>query len=217
MGIMTLPNAVLFPGTLLPLYIFEARYRRMLTECLQGDRLFAVGLSRPDQGEEDVEPCDVAGVGLIRTAIGNPDGTSHLVLQGLSRVRIVEFFATPPDLPYPLARIEALESTGQANASQREPVVGAVKRLTRVRARLGVKLPPSVIDSLMAVESPGLFADVVSNTFLESYQDKQRLLETLDINERLERLEELLAKQISQFELWKQLQGKLPNKHVGQN
>jgi ATP-dependent Lon protease len=60
-------------------------------------------------------------------------------------------------------------------------------------------------------------SDLVSYTLLESFHDKQLLLETLDVNRRLGLLVELLQKQIQQFELWKTLQGKLPNKNVGHN
>ena len=215
---MTLPNAVLFPGTLMPLYIFENRYRRMLADCLEGDRIFAVGLSRRNMtGSETEVPCNVAGVGLVRTCIGNPDGTSHLVLQGLGRVQIREFYAAHPKRQYPIAQVEPLETVGVASASQREPVFGAVQRLARARAKLGVKLPKDVMESLNSLESPELFADVISSTFLESFQDKQSLLETLNINDRLEMLGVLLQKQIEQFQLWKKLQGKLSHKNVGHN
>lgn len=217
-GIMTLPNAVLFPGTLMPLYIFENRYRRMITECLDGERIFAVGLSRRDDKGNDTEtPCAIVSVGLVRTCVENPDGTSHLVLQGLRRVKVQEFYASSPKGQYPMAVIAPVETIGVANASQREPVVGAVERLARARAKLGVKLPKNILESLNALENPELFADVVSSTFLESFQDKQMLLETLHIGDRLDILGALLQKQIEQFQLWKKLQGKLSHKNVGHN
>ncbi|MCX7915835.1 MAG: LON peptidase substrate-binding domain-containing protein, partial [Verrucomicrobiae bacterium] len=62
-GIMVLPNAVLFPGAVLPLYVFEPRYRRMLADALAGDRMFAGGVAEPHG-----VPHPVAVVGLIRGA-----------------------------------------------------------------------------------------------------------------------------------------------------
>ncbi len=68
---MVLPNAVLFPHSLLPLHIFETRYRQMLSHCLDGDRMFSVGLVRDGVSEpdslDDIWP--VAGVGLIRACV----------------------------------------------------------------------------------------------------------------------------------------------------
>jgi Lon protease-like protein len=208
-----LPNAVLFPGTLMPLHIFEPRYRQMLADALAGERMFAVGLARAKSA-----PCDVVGVGLVRTCMTQADGTSNLVLQGLERVRIVDFAAAHATGGYPVVQIEALASTGaDAAVSTREPVVGMVRKLAKARARLGVQLPKAVVDSLVALENADLFADVVSYTLLEDFQEKQLLLETLDVNVRLVKLCELLQQQIARFELWKSLQGKLPNKNVGNN
>src|SRR5438132_1213313 len=82
--LMTLPNATLFPQALLPLYIFEQRYRQMLTDALHSNRMFSVAMQRPGNIRESPSP--VAGLGLIRVSVGHRDGTSHLILQGIARV-----------------------------------------------------------------------------------------------------------------------------------
>src|ERR1700677_334490 len=86
--VMTLPNATLFPQSLLPLYIFEPRYRRMLADSLDTDRMFSVAMQKPGRSRETPSP--VAGLGLIRVSVGHQDGPSHLVLQGLARVELEE-------------------------------------------------------------------------------------------------------------------------------
>src|SRR3954471_11773395 len=78
--VMTLPSATLFPQALLPLYIFEPRYRKMLADSLRSHRMFTVAMQKPGQHRE--LPCPVAGLGLIRVSVDHPDGTSHLILQG---------------------------------------------------------------------------------------------------------------------------------------
>ena len=67
-GIMTLPNAILFPQALLPLYIFEPRYRAMLKESLENQRMFAVALPNTSSNPSSV-PHRIAGVGLIRACM----------------------------------------------------------------------------------------------------------------------------------------------------
>ena len=84
--VMTLPNATLFPQALLPLYIFEPRYRQMLADALHSNRMFSVAMRRPGSTRET--PLPVAGLGLIRVSVGHRDGTSHLILQGLVRVEL---------------------------------------------------------------------------------------------------------------------------------
>ena len=83
---MTLPNATLFPQALLPLYIFEPRYRQMLADALHSHRMFSVAMQKP--GSKRESPLTVAGLGLIRVSVGHRDGTSHLILQGLARVEL---------------------------------------------------------------------------------------------------------------------------------
>src|ERR1051325_9805839 len=87
-AVMTLPNATLFPQALLPLYIFEPRYRQMLVDSLESTRMFTVAMQKP--GRSRGTPSPIAGLGLIRVSVGHNDGTSHLILQGLARVELEE-------------------------------------------------------------------------------------------------------------------------------
>lgn len=214
--VMSLPNAVLFPRVLLPLYIFEPRYRKMLADCLAGERMFAVALLRDEtEGRRHKsQPYGVAGVGLIRTCVGRPDGTSNLILEGVARVRVCEYVRTRP---YRMARIESLASNLSVASPAREPLVSAVSKLAKARARMGAELPKSIVNSMLAVESADHLSDLVSYTLLDNFHDKQVMLETLDVAERLQKLVGMLQRQIQQFELWKTLQGKLPNDNVGHN
>src|SRR5260221_5606688 len=97
---MTLPNATLFPRALLPLYIFEPRYQRMLSDALGSHRMFSVAMQRPGRTRET--PCSVAGLGLIRASVARKDGTSNLVLQGIARVELAETVRYRPDPAHPM-------------------------------------------------------------------------------------------------------------------
>ena len=103
-AVMTLPNATLFPQALLPLYIFEPRYRKMLKDCAAGSKFLAVSLLK--QGwEKKCEPVPshaIVGVGYIRAVFENPDGTSHILLKGVGRAQIVRYLQRHP---YRIAKI----------------------------------------------------------------------------------------------------------------
>src|SRR5947199_10449516 len=107
--VMPLPGALLFPHALLPLHIFEPRYQEMLEHALREQRMFSVALLHPQrhQWKSTNDFFHVAGVGLIRACVGRGDGTSNLILQGLQRVRFTGF---EQSIPFPIARIEPLES-----------------------------------------------------------------------------------------------------------
>ena len=213
---MPLPNAILFPRVLLPLYIFEPRYKMMLADCLKGERMFAVALLRKGWEKEGHNPTPhpVAGIGVIRTCVSRADGSANLILEGVTRVRVTEYLKLRP---YRVARIEPLGSSEEAGGTNREPLMKVVTQLAKARARMGAELPKSVLSALRSVKNADYLSDLVSYTLLDDYYEKQTMLETLDTEQRLEKLAALLQKKIQQFELWKTLQGKLPNKHVGHN
>jgi Lon protease-like protein len=213
---MPLPNAILFPRVLLPLYIFEPRYKLMLADCLKGDRMFAVALLRKGWEKEGQNPTPhpIAGIGVIRTCVARPNGSANLILEGVARVRVTEYMKLRP---YRVARVEPLESSEDPVGPNREPLMKVVAQLAKARARMGAELPKSVLTALRSVKSADYLSDLVSYTLLDDYYEKQTMLETLDTEQRLEKLAALLQKKIQQFELWKTLQGRLPNKHVGHN
>src|SRR5258707_5777025 len=91
--VMPLPSAVLFPHALLPLYIFEPRYRKMLKHALTHHRMFCIALIKPHCAEwqSAADFFHTAGVGLIRACVEREHGTSNLILQRLERVRFTAF------------------------------------------------------------------------------------------------------------------------------
>src|SRR5437870_4727549 len=109
--VMPLPGATLFPHALLPLHIFEPRYRAMLSHALTHDRMFCVALLKTQRAEwrRTSDFSQTATVGLVRACVGRGDGTSDLILQGLKRVRFTGFEQAQP---FPIAEIELLESPG---------------------------------------------------------------------------------------------------------
>jgi Lon protease-like protein len=191
--IMVLPNAVLFPHSLLPLHIFENRYRQMLSHCLTGERMFSVALAktgiREPKGVEDLR--SVAGVGLIRACVGNENGTSNLVLQGLARVRILDW---TQEEPFRIAEIELIESR-VGNPVEADALSEKVKELCVRIQQLGLPLPPNLLEQMHQIDSPEILADVVGAAFVGELAPRQQLLESPDVAERLRLLIQILRVQ----------------------
>src|SRR2546423_6059983 len=99
-AVMTLPEATLFPQALLPLYIFEPRYRQMLADALHSNRMFSVAMQKPGSTRETPSP--VAGLGLIRLSVGHRGGTPRLILQGIAGAGLVQAGRYKP---YPIQKI----------------------------------------------------------------------------------------------------------------
>jgi Lon protease-like protein len=178
-GVMILPNAVLFPQALTPLYVFEPRYQEMLHIALESHRLFALGL-----GSAEGTLRTVGGLGLIRACVHNPDGTSHLVLQGVTRVRFTEPLATEP---YLVSRIEALASV--QDEVEALPQLGAQVLEAVLRTRTPEEgVPDWLVKYLDELKDFDALADLVSYTFIEDTDTKQQILEELYTTSRLRKV-----------------------------
>jgi Lon protease-like protein len=181
--VMPLHGAVLFPHALLPLYIFEPRYRAMLDDALQRDRMYCVALIKPDvpEWERTSDFFSVAGVGLIRACVGRGDGTSNLILQGLRRVRFTGF---AQEHPYPVATIEPLESNSRSSA-ETEALGASVLELYEQFKGAGRQLPEKVDRYLSDLSDPEMLADLMASTFINDPLRRQHVLEELSLNQRL--------------------------------
>jgi len=192
--VMPLPGAVLFPHALLPLYIFEPRYRDMLEHALRHDRMFSVTLIKPScpewQAPEDF--FHFATVGLIRACVGRNDGTSNLVLQGLHRVRFTSF---AQESPFPVARIEVVESSNDPTV-ETEALGEKVVELYRKLKRNGRQLPSKIDDYLTQLGDLEMLADLVASTFVDDALRRQRVLEEPLVNQRLRLLITFLQDEI---------------------
>lgn len=188
--VMVLPGVTLFPNALLPLFIFETRYRLMLDEALGTGRMVAMGMAH-DEEEQEVEP--VAGAGLVRACIRNPDGTSNLILQGISRVRFTGWLQKEP---YRIARVESLPSTGGEGGDLE-------RKLTRLHAlcarfkEQGIELPTQFEAYLNQIDDVGVITDLVASTLVADAAVRQELLEEVEIPKRLEKLLAGLSAQLS--------------------
>jgi Lon protease-like protein len=174
--VMPLPGALLFPHALLPLYIFELRFRRMLEHALQHHRMFCVTLVKPAsqfwQTSDDF--FHTAAVGLVRACVGRGDGTSNLILQGLQRVKFTSF---EQETPFPIATIEPLVSNHDSSI-ETDALSAKVIELYR-------NLKGNGRQYLSDLSDPVMLADLMASTFVNDPLRRQRVLEELDLNQRL--------------------------------
>jgi uncharacterized protein len=186
-----LPNVVLFPNVFLPLHIFEPRYREMIADALNSDRMIGMVLLRPGwerdyEGRPPVYPTGCSGV--ITHAERLPDGRYDIVLRGLDRFRIVQ---ENHDRSYRRAIVENLPDA--APASDQRRIIHTYR--TKLEAILGTD--PRVGDARI----PSAMGDEDLVNALAQYLDlepleKQALLEHDSLRTRAEALIELLEMKI---------------------
>ena len=215
--VMTLPNVAFSPQALMPLHIFEPRYRQMLRDVLAGNRLFAVAgidqrrLAEPDAFEP---PHRIASVGIVRACQKSDNGTSNLLLQGLCRVQI-ESIVT--DEPYRRVRVRALASQPGASSAEIERRHHDLARLLNLKTKLTASGANEMTSFLKTVTDPEAFVDLAAFNLCEDLALKQKLLETLNLSQRLEIFSAQMRGEIATLKLRRKLQGRLPDDRIAEN
>jgi ATP-dependent Lon protease len=215
--VMTLPNMTFFPQALLPLHIFEPRYRKMLRDVLATNRLFAVTGLNPklaDQPGQFEPPHRIASVGIVRACQKNDNGTSNLLLQGICRVEFTEILT---DEPYRRVRIRALASEPVDDAAANLRLRTELARLIALKQKFGAPVPAEMAEFLRTVEDPEVFIDLAAFSLCENSALKQRLLETLNVGRRLELFSRQLRADIEAIRLRRNLQGGLRDDRISDN
>jgi ATP-dependent Lon protease len=215
--VMTLPNVAFFPQALLPLHIFEPRYRHMLRDVLASNRIFAIaGLDLRQIGQtENPEPQHrIAGLGIIRACQKNDNGTSNLLIQGLCRAEIDSIVS---DEPYRRIRIRALTSEPGASLDENERLRAELARLIKLKLKLVATQASDLTRFLKTVADPEAFVDIAAFSLCENPTLKQKLLETLDVHRRFQLFNRELRRDIEQIKLSRKLQGGLADEHIADN
>jgi Lon protease-like protein len=190
-------GAVLFPHALLPLHVFEPRYRELTAHCLAGDREFGVVLIERghEVGGGDTR-FDVGTVARIVQAGQLDDGRWMLVNVGTERLRVLEWL---DDDPFPRAHVERLgDVTGSASSDGASDVAALLRRVLALHVELGDLTAP--VD-VQLDDDPALASYQAAALAPVGPLDAQRLLEIGDAGERLARLQELLTEELAVLEL----------------
>jgi ATP-dependent Lon protease len=203
MIILPVRQTVLFPGIVLPLAIGRKASIAAAQEAVRTERMLGVVL-QTDPAVEEPTPEQLHAVGTaaqVLRYVTAPDGTHHVVTQGVRRFRVVEYLR---GFPFLAARIQEI-----GVAEVMTPEIEARVRLVRSRARETMQLLPNVpaevaatIDSL---DSPSALADFVAGILDAKPAEKQDVLETVDIKERLDKVLALLVQRIEVLKISKEI------------
>jgi len=183
--IFPLPGAVLLPHALVPLHIFEPRYRKMTKDCEAGLRVLALANIPDDQAaaERPARVAKVIGVGVLARVEPLPDGRFNIVLRGVRRALIEQ--ELPTGEPYRLVRAVPLdpappaEGAGRKAADLKALVLAFSSALRNEETRTLAQLAARATD-------PGDLADIVAGALLSTPRDRQAVLEAVEIEPRLE-------------------------------
>ena len=200
--IVPLRNAVLFPGVMSPISIGRASSVAAAQEAARSEKRVGFLLQR-DPEKNELTPDDLHWVGTVGQVVRylTNEGTHHLVVQGQSRFRVLEFLDGWPFLVARVAIVETPEETSsdiEARFLQlKERAVEAIQLLPNV--------PDELVGVVQAMTSPALLADMVANLLDAKNEDKQAVLESFDLKGRLDKVLALLSERVEVLKLSKEI------------
>jgi uncharacterized protein len=184
--IFPLPSAVLLPGTVLPLHIFEPRYREMVNDALATDRVLALAMLEPGHEAEYAgrPPIrSVCGAGVIIQEEKLSGGRLNILLRGVARASILE--EHPPERRYREAKAQLLEEI----PSQRPASLDLLRRfLFALAPRMSKDESTALLTAAARAESASDLADTAAAILLGDVQARQAMLETRETDRRIDAL-----------------------------
>src|SRR6266403_2892675 len=203
MILLPVRQTVLFPGIVLPLSIGRKSSIAAAQEAVRSQRMLGVIL-QTDPAVEEPTPEQLHRVGTaaqVLRYVTAPDGTHHVVAQGVRRFRVLEYLR---GFPFLVARVEEI-----GIAEVMTPEIEARVGLVRTRAREAIELLPNVPMEVAAtienLDSASALADFIAGILDAKPSEKQEVLETVDIKERLDKVLALLAQRVEVLKLSKQI------------
>jgi len=197
--IVPVRNTVLFPGMVLPVSVGRPGSVAAAQQALREQRQIGLLLQR-DQAVDDPRPGDLYRVGTVANLVRYvtaPDGNHHLICQGEQRFQIMDFLEGWPFLAARVARIP--------EPSSRSPEIEAhflnLRRQTAEALQLLPQAPPELLAAVQSIQSPAQLADLAAAYMDLKPEDKQEILETIEITARMEKVSRLLAERIEVLRL----------------
>jgi ATP-dependent Lon protease len=196
-------NLVLFPGTVLPLTLGRQRSIAAAQAAIRLSRPIGLVLQR-EAGTEDPIPVDLHRMGTeasVLRYVTSPDGSHHVICQGERRFRIVEFLE---GYPFLVARVARLSETDVQTPQIAARVLVLKQQATEV-LQLLPQTPAELVNAVQSVNSAPALTDLIASFLDITPSEKEELIETVDVERRLERVSALLAYRAEVLRLSRQI------------
>jgi ATP-dependent Lon protease len=205
--VLPLRETVTYPDTLTPLAVGQERSIKLVNDVLSGNRMLVMVASRDPEndapGPNDLYDVGVAGV--VARMMKVPDGTLRVLVQGGQRVRITDYVA---EEPYLVARIELMEDVLEPSP-ELEALTRNVQNTFSEIIEAIPYLPEELQLAVANIDDPSALAHLIAGALRISTEEKQELLEEVDVGKRLRRLSEILARELEVVRLGTKIQSQV--------
>jgi ATP-dependent Lon protease len=205
--VLPLRDIVVFPHMIVPLFVGRERSVRALEDVMKDDKQILL-VTQKNASQDDPTPADIFSVGTVGTVLQLlklPDGTVKVLVEGGQRARIQKFAendaffqAYAEVIPERMGEHKEIEALARTVASQFEQYI-----------KLNKKIPPEVLVSINQIEEPSKLADSVASHLALKISEKQELLETETVSERLERVYAFMEGEIGVLQVEKRIRSRV--------
>ncbi|MBL4587647.1 MAG: endopeptidase La [Flavobacteriales bacterium] len=208
-GILPLRNTVLFPGVVIPITVGRDKSIKLIKDAYASTKTIGV-LAQKDVAIEDPSPTDMNSIGTVAHIIKMltmPDGSTTVIIQGKRRFEVKEIVEIDP---YFKARIKAFDEIRPGKRTKEfKALVDSLKDLALNIIRQSPNIPSESEFALKNIESPSFLINFISSNMDASVEEKQKMLEVADLQERATLVLEHLTKNLQMLELKNQIQSKV--------
>jgi ATP-dependent Lon protease len=206
-GVLPLRDAVTFPEMMIPLNIGQPRSVELINDVLRGERTIAMVASRNAELEAPGpdELYEVGVLGVVARMIRVPDGTLRVLIQGSQRIRVERWVRTEP---YLVAEIEELPDIVNPGPELTALCRNVQQTFTEIIEQVPY-LPEELQVMVTNVEDPSMLGHLIAGALRIPAEEKQALLEEIDVSKRLLRLSEILARELEVVAIGSKIQSQV--------
>ena len=205
--VLPVQEMVPYPDTLTPLAVGQERSIRLVNDVLSGERTLVLVASR-EPGVDQPGPdqlYDVGVAGIVARMLKVPDGTIRILVQGTERVRVGDYVT---DDPFLVARIEPLPDVVEPTPELEALTRNVQRTFTEIIEQIPY-LPEELQLAVTNVDDPSALSHLIAGALRISTEEKQALLEEVDVGRRLRRLSEILARELEVIQLGSKIQSQV--------
>ena len=206
--ILPLFDAVLFPKMVLPLVVMEGESVQLVDEAMAKDRIIGLLVAeKKEEGEEDSTDnlAQIGASALILKMAKTEDNKAQLLVQGLARFKVKEFHKGRGYLRATVEHLTDIDVEGKEAEALKTNIIGQFNRIVE----LSPGLPKEIGAMAKSIQEPGVLADMVASTINASPEEKQEILETVDVKKRLKAVTRLINEQLEILELGNKIQSQV--------
>ena len=205
--LIPLRDLILFPNLVVPLFVGRERSIDALEEAMRTHHLVALVTQRVPE-TQDPEPGDIYEIGCVANVLQElklPDGTAKALVEGVQRIRVLEYVQRDP---YIAVRVELITEPEEADVETKALMRNLVTDF-EMASELGKPVPQEVLMAAGSIEEPGRLADFVTFHLALKVEEKQEILEAIDAKDRLGMTTAFLRKELEILELGSKIQSRV--------